>query len=107
MDALTAMLHDDAVWNMPPFDLWLQTHDDIVRWCLGPGYACEGSRLIPIAVNGSPGFAQYKPSADGNRLEPWSVQVVEMRDGKLSGLTFFLDTQRFLPRWGLPAHLDA
>ena len=107
MDALTAVLHDDAVWNMPPFDLWLQTHDDIVSWCLGQGYACEGSRLIPIEVNGSPGFAQYKPSADGSRLEPWSVQVLEMRDGKLSGITFFLDTQRFFPRWGLPAFLDA
>jgi RNA polymerase sigma-70 factor (ECF subfamily) len=106
MDALTALLHEDATWNMPPYDLWLQTHPDIVKWCLGPGIGCQGSRLIPIDVNGSPGFAQYKPGA-GGRLEPWSVQVVEMRDGKINGLTFFLDTQRFFPRFGVPASLDA
>jgi RNA polymerase sigma-70 factor, ECF subfamily len=106
MDALTALLHDDAVFNMPPFDLWLQTHADIREWCLGPGIGCLGSRLVPIEVNGSRGFAQYKPSADGQGLEPWSIQVVEMRDGRISGLTFFLDTQRFFPLWNLPPTLD-
>ena len=29
MDALTALLHEDAEWSMPPYELWLQTHDDI------------------------------------------------------------------------------
>ena len=108
MDALTTLLKKDAVWNMPPYDLWLQTHPDIVAWCLGPGIGCLGSRLMPISVNGSPGFAQYKPATDGSgRLEPWSIQVVEIEDGEISGLTFFLDTQRFFPLWGLPDHLDA
>src|SRR3954447_21548773 len=51
MDALTAVLHEDAVWNMPPYDLWLQTHLDIRKWCLGPGIGCEGSRLIPTVAN--------------------------------------------------------
>ena len=26
---------------------------------------------------------------------------------KLNGVTFFLDTQRFFPMFGLPPHLDA
>ena len=26
MDSLTALLHEDATWNMPPYELWLQTH---------------------------------------------------------------------------------
>ena len=30
MDALTALLHDDAKWSMPPYELWLQTNEDIV-----------------------------------------------------------------------------
>jgi len=41
MDALTSLLREDAHWNMPPYELWLQTHDDIVRWCLGPGIGCR------------------------------------------------------------------
>jgi RNA polymerase sigma-70 factor (ECF subfamily) len=106
MDALTSLLHEDAVWNMPPYDLWLQTHDDIERWCLGPGIGCRGSRLIATTANGSPAFGQYKPAPDG-RLEPWSLQVVEIADGRIAGITFFLDTARFFPLFGLPPHLDA
>jgi RNA polymerase sigma-70 factor (ECF subfamily) len=31
---------------------------------------------------------------------------MEARDGKVSGLTFFLDTARWFPLFGLPARLD-
>jgi RNA polymerase sigma-70 factor (ECF subfamily) len=105
MDALTSLLHEDATWNMPPYDLWLRTHRDISRWCLGPGIACRGSRLIPTMANGSPAFGQYKPDPDGG-LAPWSVQVLEIVDGRIAGITFFLDTARFFPLFGLPTHLD-
>jgi RNA polymerase sigma-70 factor (ECF subfamily) len=106
MAALTSLLHEDASWSMPPYALWLQTHDDIVKWCLGPGIGCEGSRLIPTMANGRPAFGQYKPSGPGGRHEPWSLQVLEVTDGRISGITFFLDTARFFPLFGLPAHPD-
>ena len=105
MDALTALLRADANWNMPPYALWLQTHTDIVRWCLGPGIGCEGSRLIPTTANGQPAFGQYKPALDGGR-EPWSLQVLETDGGRISGITFFLDTARFFPMFGLPPRLE-
>jgi RNA polymerase sigma-70 factor (ECF subfamily) len=105
MDALTSLLHEEATWNMPPYDLWLQTHEDVVKWCLGPGIGCRGSRLIPVEANGSPAFAQYKPSTDGG-LEPWSLQVLEISDDRISGITFFLDTERLFPLFGLPPRLD-
>jgi RNA polymerase sigma-70 factor, ECF subfamily len=106
MDSLTALLHEDATWNMPPYELWLQTHEDIVKWCLGPGIGCEGSRLVPVEANGSPAWGQYKPGPNGV-LEPWSIQVMEVRDGRISGLTFFLDTERLFPLFGLPPQLEA
>ena len=105
MDSLTSLLREDATWNMPPYDLWLQTHEDIVKWCLGPGIGCQGSRLIPTVANGSPAFGQYKPDPEGG-LAPWSLQVLEISDGEIVGITFFLDTQRFFPMFGLPDHLD-
>jgi RNA polymerase sigma-70 factor (ECF subfamily) len=106
MGALTSLLKADATWNMPPYELWLQTHRDIVDWCLGPGTSCQGSRLIPIAANGSPAFGQYKPDPAGG-LQPWSVQVLELSGDRIAGITFFLDTARFFPMFGLPDHLDA
>jgi RNA polymerase sigma-70 factor (ECF subfamily) len=32
--------------------------------------------------------------------------VVEVRDGKIVELTFFLDTERVFPLFGLPPRLD-
>ena len=106
MDALTSLLHEDASWSMPPYELWLQTHDDIRSWCLGPGIGCLDSRLLPTMANGRPAFGQYKP-APGGGWEPWSLQVVEIAGDRISGITFFLDTARFFPLFGLPPRIEA
>ncbi len=105
MESLTALLHEDASWSMPPYKLWLIGHEDIVTWCLGPGIGCDGSRLIPTSANGAPAFGQYKPSPDGG-FEPWSLQVLEISDGVITGICFFLDTAKFFPLFGLPPHLE-
>ncbi len=105
MEALTSLLHEDATWNMPPYALWLTGHEDIVAWCLGQGHACRGSKLIPTSANGLPAWGQYKPAPQGG-WDPWSLQVLETRDGKISGITFFLDTARWFPLFGLPPRLD-
>jgi RNA polymerase sigma-70 factor (ECF subfamily) len=106
MDRFTALLRDDAYFNMPPYALWLQTHQDIRAWCLGPGIGCKGSRLIPRVSNGAPAFGQYKPDGNGG-YEPWSLQVLDISDGDIRGITFFLDTERFFPLFGLPPRLHA
>ena len=106
MDALTSLLHEDASWSMPPYELWLQTHADIRSWCLGPGIGCVDSRLLPTMANGRPAFGQYKP-APGGGWEPWSLQVVEVEGDRISGITFFLDTARFFPLFGLPPRIEA
>jgi RNA polymerase sigma-70 factor, ECF subfamily len=106
MDALTALLREDATWSMPPFELWLRTHDDIRRWCLGPGAACRDSRLIPTIANGSPAFGQYKPSGPNGEHEPWSLQVLEISGGEITGICFFLDTPTLFPLFDLPLRLD-
>ena len=106
MESLTSLLREDATWSMPPYEMWLQTHDDIVSWCLGPGIGCRGSRLIAVEANGMPAFGQYKPGADGG-LEPWSLQVLEVSGGRIVGISFFLDTERLFPMFGLPPRLDA
>jgi RNA polymerase sigma-70 factor, ECF subfamily len=108
MDALTSLIHEDATQSMPPYDLWLRGRDDIFRWWLGPGIACRGSRVISAqAANGAPAFGQYKPSPTGIGYEPWALQVLEIEDGRIVELTFFLDTKRLFPLFGLPARLDA
>jgi RNA polymerase sigma-70 factor, ECF subfamily len=102
MDALTALIQEDAKQSMPPFDMWLRGRDDILTWWYGPGIGCRGSKLIPtVAANGSPAFGQYKP-APGGGYEPWALQVLELSDGRIVEFSFFLDTQTVFPLFGLP-----
>jgi len=108
MEALTSLIHEDATQSMPPFDLWLSGREDIFTWWLGPGAACRGSRVIPTTTaNGSPAFGQYKPSESGRGYDPWALQVLEISDGRIVELTFFLGTETIFPLFGLPAHLDS
>jgi RNA polymerase sigma-70 factor (ECF subfamily) len=107
MDALTALIREDATQSMPPFDMWLRGRDDILTWWGGPGIGCKGSRVIPVVdANGSPAFGQYKPSPEGGH-EPWALQVLELADGGIAEFTFFLGTDTLFPLFGLPARLDA
>jgi RNA polymerase sigma-70 factor (ECF subfamily) len=105
IDRLTELLHEDAVQSMPPYSLWLQGRDDIFTWWFGPGIGCKRSRLVPVGlVNGMPAWGQYKPAPDGG-YEPWSVIVPEVSEGRIVELTFFLDTERLFPLFGLPDSL--
>jgi len=107
MEALTSLIQEDATQSMPPFDLWLQGRDDILTWWYGPGIGCRGSRVIPtVSANGSPAFGQYKPSETGSGYDPWALQVLEIEDGRIVEFTFFLDTDRLFPLFGLPPRLD-
>ena len=107
MDALTSLIQEDATQSMPPYDLWLHGREDIFAWWLGPGVACRGSRVIRAGTaNGSPAFAQYKPSASGSGYDAWALQVLEVADGRIVELTFFLDTERLFPLFGLPPRLE-
>jgi RNA polymerase sigma-70 factor (ECF subfamily) len=105
MEALTALIREDATQSMPPFDLWLRGRDDIFTWWFGPGIGCKGSRVVPtVSANGSPAIGQYKP-AEGGGYEPWALQVLELEDGKVREFSFFLDTETLFPLFGLPPRL--
>ncbi len=106
MAALTSLIREDASQSMPPYDMWLYGRDDILAWWVGPGNGCRGSRVIPtISANGSPAFGQYKPSPQGG-YDPWALQVLELEEGRIVEFTFFLDTARLFPLFGLPPRLD-
>lgn len=105
LDALIAVLDEDAVQSMPPYDLWLQGPAEIRSWLAGPGAGCRGSRLVPTAANGCPAFGQYRPSPEGGH-QPWALQVVEVAGGRVAGMHAFLDTARLFPLFGLPPRLE-
>jgi RNA polymerase sigma-70 factor (ECF subfamily) len=106
LSGLTSLIREDATQSMPPYDMWLRGRDDIFAWWFGPGIGCRGSRVLEtVGANGRPTFGQYKPSPAGG-YEPWALQVLELSGGRIAELTFFLDTARLFPLFGLPDRLD-
>ncbi len=106
MDSLTALIHEDATQSMPPYELWLEGREEILAFWQTQGAACAGSRLVPTVANGKPAFGQYRRSATGDGHDPWALQVLDIADGELVELTFFLDTEHLFPLFGLPLHLE-
>jgi RNA polymerase sigma-70 factor, ECF subfamily len=102
MKALIGLLREDALQTMPPLELWVQGASAITAWMTQPGpSACAGSLLVPVRANGVRAWAQYKPDPEQGGYAPWALQVHEVTGGKISRMTFFLDTERVFPLFGL------
>jgi len=105
VDALARMMRDDVVLSMPPYDLWLRGPSDVAEWFLGQGIGCKGGRLVPVAINGTAGFGNFRPDGPG-RWKPFALQVIEVTGGKITGHHNYLSPELF-PAFGLPTELVA
>jgi RNA polymerase sigma-70 factor (ECF subfamily) len=103
--SLVMLLRDDAIMSMPPYDFWLEGPEEMGRWFLGAGSACEGSRLVATTANGCAAFGSYRVDPNGGYY-PWAVQVIEVSGDRIVGHHNFLDTELFAA-FGLPARLDS
>jgi RNA polymerase sigma-70 factor (ECF subfamily) len=100
VDALVALLRDDAVLEMPPFELWMRGPDDIRRWLVAAD-AFRQEQFIPVEANGSPAVAVYRPEAPGGRPRAFTIQVLDVVDGRIAAIHVFLDPTLF-DLFGLP-----
>jgi RNA polymerase sigma-70 factor (ECF subfamily) len=105
VDRLVSLLTDDVVFSMPPFELWLRGTASVEAWWRGPGQVCRNSRVLTTRANGGPAAGVYHPVAQG-RWEPFALHVVDMRAGRIAGLTHFMGPQVFA-QFGLPSEVVA
>jgi RNA polymerase sigma-70 factor, ECF subfamily len=100
IDALVDLLRDDAILEMPPFELWMRGPDDIRRWLLAVD-AFGQEQFAPVSANGSPAVAVYRREAPGGQPRAFSIQVLDSVDGRISCIHVFLDPTLF-ELFGLP-----
>lgn len=100
VEGLKAVMRADVQSSMPPFAWWVQGRERLARLMTSGG--CEGARLLPTVLNGSPGFGQYRPDEDGV-LRPFGLVVVELFDGAVSHVATFLGTADRFAACDLPA----
>ncbi len=103
ISAFVSLLHEDAMFSMPPHPMWLRGPDEVSKWLLGQGCGCRGSRLVPTTANGSAAFGSYRAAGPG-AWQPFALQVIETAGGRVTGIHNFLFPEIFAS-FGLPPRL--
>ena len=103
VDALKAMLAEDARFAMPPHPTWFTGRDEIADFlALRPFRPGWRERVVPTRANGQLAFGHYA-IADGQFM-PHALSVLSLRGREIAELTVFLTAEPFA-RFGLPESL--
>jgi RNA polymerase sigma-70 factor (ECF subfamily) len=104
VDAITALLTEDVLMEMPPMVNWFTGRDGYGQF-MGWVYGVGGTDwcAVPVAANGQPGFAAYRRDGDGYALH--TLQVLTVTTDGVSRNSVFQDPAVFAS-FGLPARLD-
>jgi RNA polymerase sigma-70 factor (ECF subfamily) len=93
VDGLVALLRDDAILEMPPFDLWLHGRENIRRFLVGVDAVCD-HLLTPVDANGSLAAAVYRRHAAGPSTA-FAIHVLDVVAGQISAIHSFIDPALF------------
>jgi RNA polymerase sigma-70 factor (TIGR02960 family) len=101
VDAIVAMLTEDAKYSMPPLAEFFTGRAGI-RGFLVEGPLLEEWRFLPARANGQLAFATYR-LVDG-QFVPSGLDVVTLRGAAIAEVVSFLEAD--FPSYGLPAVLE-
>jgi RNA polymerase sigma-70 factor (TIGR02960 family) len=90
INALTALLAEDARFSMPPLPAWFSGRRDVARFFAEGVFTLEW-RLVPIIVNGQIGFACYVRDPGGGAFRLGAVNALSLRGGRIAAITGWLD----------------
>ncbi|HKH17954.1 MAG TPA: sigma-70 family RNA polymerase sigma factor [Solirubrobacteraceae bacterium] len=113
VEAVVAMLAEDATITMPPMATWFRGDGVAVflaEWAFsGRVYDAEGDRRVRVVqarANGQPAIGTYAWDERAGAFLPTVLQVLTFAGGRISEITGFVDPSAF-PRFGLPDSLPA
>ncbi|MHB1518381.1 MAG: RNA polymerase subunit sigma-70 [Acidimicrobiales bacterium] len=104
VDALVALLTDDAWLAMPPAPHEYHGTDGIAGFlrASAAGRAGQHLGLVPTRANRQHGFVCFLGDAGDPRARPSGVMVLDIAAGRITGITRFLEptlVKTFLPTW--------
>jgi RNA polymerase sigma-70 factor, ECF subfamily len=102
VNAVVAMLTDDATFAMPPRRTWYAGRDAIATFLAARPLAGDRSwRLLPTHANGQVAFGHYMWDGTREGFTPHGVNVVTLHGPRIGGITAFLSPEAFA-RFRLP-----
>ena len=106
IDAVVALLTEDALMRMPPEAAEYQGREAIRGFLstVPASGALDRFRLVPTRANGQPAFGCYMKDTHTAIAHAYGLMVLTVRGDQVSGLAGFADTGVFAP-FGLPRTL--
>jgi RNA polymerase sigma-70 factor, ECF subfamily len=102
--ALTELLRDDAVLEMPPLPAWFTGPEHIGLFLRSHVLRQPGDfRMLPVAANGQPALAGYRRGPDG-LYHANMIEVLTISASRITHVAAFLDPTLF-PAFALPPTL--
>ena len=89
VDAILAMLAEDATYAMPPLPTWYRGRDSI-RDFLNRSALRERWRMLPTRANGQLAFGCYGWEAERRRYTALALDVLTMRGAEATEVTAFV-----------------
>ena len=105
VDAVLALLTEDATWSMPPMPNWYRGHEAITGF-LQKGPFTVRWRHVPTTANGQLAVGCYTWDEEKVCYSAFALDVLTLRGERIAEVTAFLDGAVFA-RLGLPAELPA
>jgi RNA polymerase sigma-70 factor (ECF subfamily) len=89
IDALVALLREDAAVSMPPYPLWLRGRAAFAAWLTEHAGSCSPGRVVATRANGCPAIATYHPTRPRGPAQP-AIHVLEPADGRIAAVHVFM-----------------
>jgi RNA polymerase sigma-70 factor (ECF subfamily) len=106
VEAILAMLAEDATFSMPPYAAWYQGRDRVADSWLMPSDRPTALRFLPTRANGQLALGVYKLDEESNRYRPIALEVLTLRGELIAEVTSFRDPG-LVRLFGLPNDLPA
>jgi RNA polymerase sigma-70 factor (TIGR02960 family) len=105
IDAMVALLTDDAWVTMPPLPHAYQGRDAIAAFLRGSAERRGAPlRVIATRANGQPAFGCYLSLSEAEAARAYALFVLTLAGDRISAITWFADSSVF-PQFGLPRML--
>ena len=101
VDAIVALLSEDAKFSMPPYPGWYRGRKAISESWLMPGGPPPRLRYVDTSANGQPALATYCLDARSGKYLPIALDVLTLRGSRIAEVIAFRTPELF-PRFGLP-----
>jgi RNA polymerase sigma-70 factor, ECF subfamily len=100
VDAIVAMLAEEATWSMPPHASWFRGHEAITDF-LVEGPLRERWRHLPARANGQPAVGCYRWDTRKGSYRAAVLDVLTLEGARIAAVTGFVTPEVF-GRFGLP-----